>query len=64
MLNTKTTVNGSIEQFCKALLTEVPSNPIHRELTDSDYEGTEYLEDTPYEYREDFMAAMESGVWL
>lgn len=56
--------NLTKEQLIEAFLTSVPTNPVHRELTDSDYEDTEVLEDTPYEYREDFMSAVESGVWL
>ena len=53
--------NLALEQLYRAELTVIPSN---HQLVDSDYEDTEVLEDTPYEYREDFMSAMESGVWL
>lgn len=47
-----------------AVLVSKPSNPIFKDLTDSDYEDTEYLEDTPFEYREEYLSAVESGVWI
>jgi hypothetical protein len=56
--------NLTKEQLIEAFLTSVPTNPVHRELVDSDYEDTEYLEDTPFDYREDYMSAVESGVWI
>ena len=46
-----------------AYLVSKPSNPVFRDLTDSDYDDTEYLENTPFEYREEYLSAVESGVW-
>lgn len=52
-----------LKQEIQAMLVSVPSNPIHRQLVVEDYSDVEALEACPYEFREEFLAAVESGVW-
>ena len=58
--------NQDLAQEIIAHLTSVPTNPIHRQLVDSDYEDQE-LNDLEYcspEFREEYLSAVESGVWV
>lgn len=54
-----------LDQKIRAMLTAIPSNPVHSQIVDNDYDNQELLalETCSPEFRDEYLAAVESGVW-